>query len=177
MKQTKLVIKRKSTGKHIVDNQSLDQSRLKADHLKSIGRGGGIIDALLPSNPSEQANLDVLKATFEVNEVINRDKLSQTNQELRDYINNNTFLVAIGKWFEKYFPGRITVDRISDKLSKAQKTIADEMVTEPVLVELKEILQKYAPLLLDNPREQQWWEAQITQKRKSLKKNRTKLKS
>jgi hypothetical protein len=58
---------------------------------------------------------------------------------------------------------------MSEKLSHAQKTIADEMVTEPMLVELKKILQKYAPLLLDNPREPQWWEAQITKRRKSLK--------
>jgi hypothetical protein len=166
MKQTKLVIKRKSTGKHIVDNQSLDQSRLKADHLKSIGRGGGIIDALLPTTTLEQANLDTLKKSYVVEEVVERDT---QHQLLKDYFDNNTFIVSLAEWWRKYFTGRITIDRMSAKLSHAQKTIADEMVTEPILVELKEILQKYAPLLLDNPREQQWWEAQITKRRKSLK--------
>jgi len=169
MKEKKLIIKRKDNGKHVLDKNSLDHSRIKADYLKSVGKGGGIIDALLPSTPLEKKTLDSLKQTYVVDEVIAREKRSQINQELREYFNNNTFIVALAEWWGKYFTGQITIKRISKELSEAQKRINEEMVTEPKLVQLKNIFSRYAPELSCCPRETQWWEAQITKRRKSLK--------
>jgi hypothetical protein len=169
MKVKKLSIKRKDNGKHVVNKNSLEQSRLKADHLKSVGKGSGIVDALLPSTQLEKKALDSLKQTYVVDEVVAREKRSQINQELREYFNNDTFIVALAEWWGKYFTGRITIERISKELSEAQKQINEEMVTEPKLVQLKNIFDRYAPELRGCPRETQWWEAQISNRRKSLK--------
>ena len=169
MKVTKLIIKRKDNGKHVVNKRSLDQSRLRADYLKSVGKGGGIVDALLPSTQLEQSKLDSLKQTFIVDEVVGRDKQSRNNQHIREYFNNDAFIVALGEWWRKYFTGGMTIDRISIELSKVQKWICEEVATEPKQFQLKKIFMRYAPELLNCPRENQWWEAQITKRRKSLK--------
>ena len=169
MKATKLIIKRKDNGKHVVNKRSLDQSRLRADYLKSVGKGGGIVDALLPSTQLEQSKLDSLKQTYIVDEVVGRYKQSRINQNIREYFNNDAFIVALGEWWRKYFTGRMTIDRISKELSEVQKWICEEVATEPKQVQLKNIFMRYAPELLNCPRENQWWEAQITKRRKSLK--------
>jgi len=169
MKVKKLIIKRKDNGKHVVNKRSLDQSRLRADYLKSVGKGGGIVDALLPSTQLEQSKLDSLKQTYIVDEVVGRDKQRRNNQNIREYFNNDAFIVALGEWWRKYFTGGMTIDRISIELSEGQKRIDEEMSSEPKLVQLEKILLQYAPGLLDCPRENQWWEAQITNRRKSLK--------
>jgi hypothetical protein len=169
MKATKLIIKRKDNGKHVVNKRSLDQSRLRADYLKSVGKGGGIVDALLPSTQLEQSKLDSLKQTYIVDEVVGRDKQSRINQNIREYFNNDAFIVALGEWWRKYFTGGMTTDRISMELSEVQKWICEEVATEPKQVQLKNIFMRYAPELLNCPRENQWWEAQITKRRKSLK--------
>ena len=169
MKVTKLIVKRKVNGKHVVDKKSLDQSRLRADYLKSVGKGGGIVDALLPSTQLEQSKLDSLKQTYIVDEVVGRDKQSRINQNIREYFNNDAFIVALGEWWRKYFTGGMTTDRISKELSEVQKWICEEVATEPKQVQLKNIFMRYAPELLNCPRENQWWEAQITKRRKSLK--------
>jgi hypothetical protein len=169
MKATKLIIKRKDNGKHVVNKRSLDQSRLRADYLKSVGKGGGIVDTLLPSTQLEQSKLDSLKQTYIVDEVVGRDKQSRINQNIREYFNNDAFIVALGEWWRKCFTGGMTIDRISIELSEVQKWICEEVPTEPKQVQLKNIFMQYAPELLNCPRENQWWEAQITKRRKSLK--------
>jgi len=169
MKATKLIIKRKDNGKHVVNKRSQDQSRLRADYLKSVGKGGGIVGALLPSTQLEQSKLDSLKQTYIVDEVVGRDKQSRINQNIREYFNNGAFIVALGEWWRKYFTGGMTIDRISMELSEVQKWICEEVATEPKQVQLKNIFMRYAPELLNCPRENQWWEAQITKRRKSLK--------
>ena len=169
MKETKIIVKRKDNGKHVVDKKSLDQSRLKADYLKSVDKGGGIVNLLLPSTQLEQVNLDKLKQNFEVDEVVAREKRSQINEKLRKYFTNPAFIIELVKWHRKYFTGEITIDRISNELSEGQKRIDEEMSSEPKLVQLEKILLQYAPGLLDYPRENQWWEAQITNRAKSLK--------
>jgi hypothetical protein len=169
MKATKLIIKRKDNGKHVVNKRSLDQSRLRADYLKSVGKGGGIVDTLLPSTQLEQSKLDSLKQTYIVDEVVARDKQSQINQNIREYFTNDAFIVALGEWCRKYFTGGMTIDRISIELSGVQKWICEEVATDPKQVQLKNIFMRYAPELLNCPREIQWWEAQITKRRKSLK--------
>ena len=169
MKATKLIIKRKDNGKHVVNKRSQDQSRLRADYLKSVGKGGGIVDALLPSTYLEQSKLDSLKQTYIVDEVVGRDKQSRNNQNIREYFNNDAFIVALGEWWRKYFTGGMTIDRISKELSAAHRRFDEEQSTEPKLVQLQNILLRYAPELMDCPRENQWWEAQITKRRKSLK--------
>lgn len=170
MKDTRLVVKRKDNGKQVSKLKEID-NKLIANTLHQTGRGGGIIDLLLPKTSEEQQKLEEYEEKFNVTEVKTRDT---QNQLLKNYFKNDTLIIKLGIWWDKHYKIALTFEDMGLELSNAQEKIINSRNTNDKLSDLKNILRRFAPELQRVHREARWWEDRITnnvkaRKNKSLK--------
>jgi len=170
MKDTRLVVKRKDNGKQVSKLKEID-NKLIANTLHQNGRGGGIVDLLLPKTSEEQQKLEEYEKKFNVTEVKTRDT---QNQLLKNYFNNDVLIIQLGIWWDRHYKIALTFEDMGLELSNAQDKIINSRKTNEKLSDLKNILRRFAPELQRVHREARWWEDQITKnvktrKNKSLK--------
>jgi hypothetical protein len=170
MKGTRLVVKRKDNGKQVSKLKEID-NKLIANTLHQNGRGGGIVDLLLPKTSEDQRKLEEYEKKFSVTEV----KVRNTqNQLLNNYFKNDTLVIQLGIWWDKHYKIALTIEDLGLELSNAQDKIINSRKINPKLSDLKNILRRFAPELQRVHREARWWEDRITKnvktrKNKSLK--------
>jgi len=163
----KLVVKRKRTGKHVVDDAKHSNTLLKAEYLTSIGEPAGI-PAILLQNPKYQKRILKLKKDLEVSEVVPR---TSSSNKLRSYLENDQFIASLARWWEKYHGGSFTIKRFTTSVADAQAALIIDTKNQPEkILALGAILKQYSPELLNQARKEQWWEAQIALRRKLTKK-------
>ena len=159
MKKTQHVVKRLSTGKQ-VSKMTRKEWLVLSDYLSRAGRGGGIVDLLLPRNATEQRQLIKDKKRFIVTEVKRRE-----TENPRTVFRDTAFLVAIFEWWLKATSGTIkfTNDALAERLAHEQTKIAEGSPTRDS--KLEEIFEQYNPDLITIKRTKSWWMLQLRQRR------------
>ena len=162
----KIVVKRKSTGKHVANDKNLNYILLKADHLLSKKVPAGILSILL-HNPKNQIKVRELKKIYTVDEIKSRE----TDQAvLRTYFGSDAFIVALCEWWLGNYKSPITIERMTRAIATSQEELITQGTINQKLIELNAIIKKHAPKLLEIARKKQWWEAQLANRKKRQKK-------
>lgn len=172
MKNTRLVVKRKGASKQVSSTKKINTT-LIADQLNSTGRGGGIINILLPQTKKELEHLEAYKKNHAVVEVTSRNT---HNQLLKDYFQKEAFINQLYLWIEKHCTTPLTYENFGITLSSAQSEIINTSQASQNLLDLKNIFRKHAPMLLTVQRAPRWWEDQFTNNAKKIKNKSLKIK-
>jgi hypothetical protein len=164
----KLVLKHKKSGKQSSARDQLNLAAiLLAVEMTATGKGGGISSLLIPKTPAAQSKISRVAAIYRPQYVKSRNgkqpQLKNVREQLRDYINNDTFVCCLALLFEKsYSSSTSTAHQFS---VKAFKHWFDKQITiagSPI----KTLLRQRAPLLLESPRGLIWWRRAFSARKK-----------
>ena len=174
----KIVIKRKTTGKHAYPQDRREFLALKADFLSIPNNGAGITDNYSPQNLVEPAQLVELKKNYYVEYITPKKNRSNSNEIMRNYFKNDAFIELLFKWVILYAKGsaKNTIEKISTELAITHQNINTSQIKTEKKQDLEAILEKYAPKLIYAPRKSRWWEDQLSKANWKIKFKKLRIK-
>ena len=160
----KIVIKRKTTHKHVFPQDKPVFLVLKADFLSKASNRKGTLNNHLPKNLEEQTQLAQLKKNYYAEFITPKKNRSDENEIIRNYFQKTAFLKLLFKWAILYIEdsAKKTLGKISTELAKTHQNINSAQIKTEKEDDLKAILEVYAPKLIYSPRKSRWWEDQIS---------------